>query len=93
MRITVSQSELNAGLALVGRAVASRPSHPVLANVLLTADATTGRLQLTGYDLSLGIQTSLPAAIDTPGSITLPARLLGEIVARLSADRDRKSVV
>jgi DNA polymerase-3 subunit beta len=86
MRITVSQSELNTGLALVGRAVASRPSHPVLANVLLTADATTGRLQLTGYDLSLGIQTSLPAAIDTPGSITLPARLLGEIVARLSAD-------
>ena len=86
MKITCSQSELNAGLALVGRAVASRPSHPVLANVLLTADETTGRLSLTGYDLSLGIQTSLPAAIERPGAITLPARLLSEIVSRLSPD-------
>jgi DNA polymerase-3 subunit beta len=58
----------------------------VLANVLLTADAATGRLSLTGYDLSLGIQTSLPATVERSGAITLPARLFGEIVARLPAD-------
>ena len=86
MKLVCSQSELNAALQLVSRAVASRPTHPVLANVLLTADAGTGRLSLTGFDLNLGIQTSLAASVEASGAVTLPARLLGEIVSRLSAD-------
>ena len=86
MKLVCSQAELNASLQLVSRAVASRPTHPVLANVLLTADAGTGRLSLTGFDLSLGIQTSLAASVQTSGAITLPARLFGEIVARMPAD-------
>jgi DNA polymerase-3 subunit beta len=86
MKLVCSQSELSSSLQLVSRAVASRPTHPVLANVLLTADAGTGRLSLTGFDLNLGIQTSLSASVEASGAITLPARLLGEIVSRLSAD-------
>jgi DNA polymerase-3 subunit beta len=86
MKLVCSQAELSTSLQLVSRAVAARPTHPVLANVLLTADAGTGRLSLTGFDLSLGIQTSLPAAVESSGAITLPARLFGEIVSRLSAD-------
>ena len=86
MKVVCSQSELNAALQLVSRAVATRPTHPVLANVLLTADAGSNRLSLTGFDLNLGIQTSLAANIDSSGAITLPARLLGEIVSRLSSD-------
>ena len=86
MKVVCSQSELNAALQLVSRAVATRPTHPVLANVLLTADAGTDRLSLTGFDLNLGIQTSLAASVETSGAITLPARLLGEIVSRLASD-------
>ena len=86
MKVVCSQSELNGALQLVSRAVATRPTHPVLANVLLTADAGSNRLSLTGFDLSLGIQTSLAASVETSGAITLPARLLGEIVSRLSSD-------
>jgi len=86
MKLTCSQADLNTALALVGRAVSGRPTHPVLANVLLTADAATGRLSLTGYDLSLGIQTSIPASIDASGATTVPARLFSEIVSRLPGD-------
>jgi DNA polymerase-3 subunit beta len=86
MKLVCSQSELSSSLQLVSRAVASRPTHPVLANVLLTADAGTGSISLTGFDLNLGIQTSIPATVTTSGEITLPARLFGEIVARLSSD-------
>jgi DNA polymerase-3 subunit beta len=86
MKLVCSQAELNASLQLVSRAVAGRPTHPVLANVLLTADAGTGRLSLTGFDLSLGIQTSLAASVQSSGAITLPARLFGEIVARMPSD-------
>jgi DNA polymerase-3 subunit beta len=86
MKLVCSQTELSTSLQLVSRAVASRPTHPVLANVLLMADAATGRLSLTGFDLNLGIQTSLPAAVESSGAITLPSRLFGEIVSRLSSD-------
>lgn len=86
MKLTCSQTELNAAVALVGRAVAARPTHPILANVLLTADAATGQLRLTGFDLNLGMQTTIPASIETSGATTVPARLFGEIISRLPND-------
>ncbi|MFN9548586.1 MAG: DNA polymerase III subunit beta [Cyanobacteriota bacterium] len=86
MKLVCSQAELSASLQLVSRAVAARPTHPVLANVLLTADAATNRLSLTGFDLHLGIQTTLPASVESSGAVTLPARLFSEIVSRLSTD-------
>ena len=84
MKLVCSQTDLSANLSLVARAVPSRPSHPVLANILLTADAGTQRVSLTAFDLSLGIQTSFPSFVETSGAITLPAKLLTDIVVKLS---------
>ena len=78
MKLNCSQSELNTALQLVSRAVSNRPTHPVLANVLLAADEVTGKLRLTGFDLSLGIQTSISASVENIGAITLPAKLFVE---------------
>ena len=86
MKLTCSQDALNSNLQCVSRAVAARPTHPVLANVLLTADEGTGKVSLTGFDLSLGIQTTFTAVVEQSGAITLPSRLLVDIVSRLSAD-------
>jgi len=83
MKLVCTQSDLSANLSLVSRAVPSRPTHPVLANVLLTADAEKGQVSLTAFDLSLGIRTSFSAEIETDGEITLPAKLLTDIVSRL----------
>ena len=85
MKLVCSQTELNSSLQLVSRAIAGRPTHPVLANVLVTADAAAGRISLTGFDLSLGIQTSFAAVVEGSGAITLPAKLLADIVSRLMA--------
>jgi DNA polymerase-3 subunit beta len=86
MKLVCSQTELNSSLQLVSRAIAGRPTHPVLANVLVTADAAAGRISLTGFDLSLGIQTSFAAVVEASGAITLPAKLLADIVSRLPPD-------
>ncbi len=83
MKLTCTQSDLSTNLSLVSRAVPSRPNHPVLANVLLTADLENQRLELTGFDLSLGIRSSFPAVVETGGSFTLPAKLFNDIVSRL----------
>ncbi|HYX17020.1 MAG TPA: DNA polymerase III subunit beta, partial [Nostoc sp.] len=73
MKLVCSQSDLSTNLSLVSRAVPSRPTHPVLANVLLQADAQTNQVSLTAFDLSLGIRTSFNAEVWQSGAIALPA--------------------
>jgi DNA polymerase-3 subunit beta len=51
--------------------------------VLLSADEASRQIRLTAFDLSLGIQTSFPADIEAGGTLTLPAKLLGDIVSKL----------
>ncbi len=83
MKLVCAQSDLSTNLSLVSRAVPSRPTHPVLANVLLTADQETQQVQLTGFDLSVGIRTSFAARVEEGGEITLPAKILNDIVSRM----------
>lgn len=83
MKLICTQTELNTHLSLVNRAVPSRPSLPVLANILLKADVESQQVSLTGFDLSLGVQTRFPARIEEDGILTLPAKLLSDIVSRL----------
>jgi DNA polymerase-3 subunit beta len=83
MKFICTQNDLNTNLSLVSRAVPSRPTHPILANVLLVADEENQRVRLTAFDLSLGIRTSFAAQVYTGGTFTLPAKLLNDIVSRL----------
>ncbi|MGP0128631.1 MAG: DNA polymerase III subunit beta [cyanobacterium endosymbiont of Rhopalodia musculus] len=83
MEFVCSQSELNSNLSLVSRAVPSRPTHPILGNVLVVVDADKGRVSLTAFDLSLGIETSFSADVNQGGKIALPAKLLNDLVSRL----------
>ncbi len=83
MEIVCNQNEFNYAIQLVSKAVASRPTHPILANLLLTADQGTNKISLTGFDLNLGIQTSFDATVTKSGAITVPSKLLSEIVNKL----------
>ncbi|MEM1392364.1 MAG: DNA polymerase III subunit beta [Cyanobacteria bacterium P01_H01_bin.150] len=83
MKLVCNQSDLNTHLSLTSRAVPSRPTHPILANVLLQADAANSQVSLTAFDLSLGIRTTFNAEVLQGGTITLPAKLLNDIVSRL----------
>ena len=83
MEIICNQNELNNAIQLVSKAVASRPTHPILANILLTADQGTNKISLTGFDLNLGIQTSFDGTVKKSGAITVPSKLLSEIVNKL----------
>ncbi len=83
MRFSCSQADFNTHFSLVSRAVPSRPSKPVLGNVLVKASTDTQQVTLTGFDETLGIQTSFLAQVDQSGALTLPAKLLGDIVSRL----------
>ena len=86
MEIVCNQNEFNIAIQLVSKAVASRPTHPILANLLLTADQGTNKISLTGFDLNLGIQTSFDATVKKSGAITIPSKLLSEIVNKLPGE-------
>ncbi|MDR7518677.1 MAG: DNA polymerase III subunit beta [Armatimonadota bacterium] len=81
MQVTCGQDQLNKAVALVGRAVSTRTTMPILGNILLETRRET--IKLAATDLDHGIQTEVPARIVHGGAITLPARLFTEIVTNL----------
>ena len=83
MKIVCSQSDFKNNLSLVSRAVPSRPEPAVLGNILIEATETTQRVSIIAFDGSLGIKTSFNAEVIEGGSITLPAKLINDIVTRL----------
>ena len=86
MEIVCQQNELNIAIQLVNKAVASRPTHPILSNILFTADEVTNKISLTGFDLNLGIQTSFDANVQKSGAITIPSKILSEIVSKFPTE-------
>ena len=77
MKLRVDRNELWQGIDTVLEAVSSKPSLPVLANILLDADDET--LSLSATDLDLSIRTQVPAIVEEKGRTTVSARKLAEI--------------
>lgn len=86
MRVSVLQENLYRGLSTVSRAIQSRPTLPILANVLIATD-DDARLQLSATNLELGITAWIGAKVDASGSITVPARTLQDLVSTLPPER------
>ena len=85
MKISCLQENLSRGLAVVGRAVASRATLPVTQNVLLSVDQSM--LKMSATNLEIAMTTWVGAMIEKEGSITVPARLLTEFVNSLPNDK------
>ena len=85
MKLSCLQENLSRGLAIVGRAVASRPTLPVLSHVLLSTQ--DGQLQLAATDLEQFIVCRIGAKVEEEGEITVPARLFVDLVNSLPAER------
>ena len=82
MKVTVLQENLARGLGVVSRAVSSRSTLPVLANILVATDE--GRLRLSATNLELGITCWIGAKIEEEGSTTAPARTFSDLVGTFS---------
>lgn len=85
MRVSVLQENLMRGLSIASRAVDTRPTLPVLANVLLATEE--GRLKLSATDLELSISVWVGAKVEEDGSVTVPARIFYDLTSNLSPER------
>jgi DNA polymerase III subunit beta len=81
MKLSCLQENLNKGLSIVGRAVATRTTLPITSNVLLIAEKS--RLKLVATNLEMAISYWIAAKVEDEGTITVPARLLTEFVNSL----------
>ena len=81
MRVTIERSAFLRALNHVQSVVERRNTIPILSNVLL--QAAGGDLKLTATDLDIEIVESVPAMVATPGSSTVPAHMLYDIVRKL----------
>ena len=83
MKIICEKDLLVEAVSNVARAACAKSPVPALEGILLKAQ--DGQLQLTGYDLELGIVTTIEAKTEQPGQLILSARLLLDIIRRIPA--------
>lgn len=90
MNIICDKTLLSAAIDGVSKAVTARSTVPVLEGILLKAEGF--QLTLTGYDLEMGIITTIEANVQEPGEIVLNAKLLSDMVRRMPAGQIAISV-
>jgi DNA polymerase III subunit beta len=85
MIASVLQESFKRSLSTVLPAVAGKSTLPVLSNVLIRA-AGDG-LTLTATNLEIGVTDRIGAQVAEDGAVTLPAKLLSDVVGSLPNDK------
>src|SRR5499425_1234091 len=81
MEFTVRKFDLLQELTLIQGVVERKTTIPILANVLVKAEG--GELRIAATDLEIGLKSVCPSKTTVPGTVTLPAKRLYEIVRAL----------
>ena len=84
MNIICNKVELIEAVGNVQRAVSTKASLPALEGIYMRAQGSN--LYLAGFDMELGISTTIPAQVNKPGEIVLSARMFGDIVRKMPGD-------
>ena len=85
MNILCNKVELIEAVSNVQRAVSTKASLPALEGILLRAQGSS--LYLAGFDMELGITTTIDAMVKEPGEIVLSARMFGDIVKKMPGEQ------
>lgn len=81
MKLTIERAALLKSLGHVQSVVERRNTIPILANVMIKAEA--GRLSLVATDMDLEVVETIPVDVDVAGETTAPAHTLHDIVRKL----------
>ena len=95
MKIVCNTIELSEACQNVQRAASTKTAIPAIEGILMIAK--DGTLTLTGYDLEMGITTSIPAKIEEEGELVLNAHMFSETLRKLpdvnvSIDSDARHI-
>lgn len=82
MELRIPVAELSRALSLAQGVVQRKNTMPILSHVLLDAGANS-KLTLSATDLDVGVRTERACEVTAPGSVTIPARALADMVREL----------
>ena len=82
MKFRVERDTLTEAVTWAARALPARPPVPVLAGLLLDADAS-GVLRLSSFDYEVSARVEVPAEVADPGTALVSGRLLADIARAL----------
>ena len=85
MKFTILQQDLIPALSAVSRCCGVRSQLPVLGNILLQTEA--GKLKLAATNLEIGVVKFIKAEIEEEGEVTVPAKILVEVVSNLVGEK------
>ncbi|MEU4576641.1 DNA polymerase III subunit beta [Nonomuraea sp. NPDC023979] len=83
MKLTIHRDDLAAAVTWAARAVPQRPTTPILAGVLITAD--NDKVTVSGFDYDTSADATTSADVAEPGRALVSGRLLAHVVAALPA--------
>lgn len=83
MKLQVTQENLSRALSAVGKIASGRNTLPILSNVLLTT--VDNRLRIAATNLEVAMTETIGAKVSADGGITVPARLLQDLVNTVPA--------
>ena len=81
MKISCLRTDLQSAVSIVSRAVATKSTIPAMEGVLIKA--YSDKLNISGYNLEIGITTEIEATIAEEGEIVISAKLFLDIVRNL----------
>ncbi len=87
MKFQVHRSDFQKAISRVDGIISAREIRSVISNILIEADE--GRIILTTTDLEIGIKTSLPAQVEKPGEVTVPAKKLSQAIREFRSEEIR----
>jgi len=79
MKFQVLQERLSQTLNVAGRFVSSRAQLPVLSNIYLAAKQN--KIVVSATNLEMSFSTSIGAKVESPGEITVPARVIVDLIS------------
>lgn len=79
MKIEIGRGAFAEIVGAAAKALALRPATPILAGVLLSADAEAGTLRAAAFDFELAVRATAPARVGESGTALVSGRLLAEI--------------
>src|SRR5512135_1278886 len=84
MKLKIKKEEILKGLQRIQGVVEKKNTMPILSNMLLTAEGDS--IEIIATDLEIGLRGRYAAEVEKPGSVTVSAKKMYEIVRELPAD-------
>lgn len=86
MKFACEKNLLLEAVSTVSRAVLPKATSPVMEGILVEC-YEEGRMKLIAFDLSLGIETEVPAEVEKGGTFVVNAKMIADILRLMDNDR------